>query len=273
MKPRIKNSLGLLLGWLGMISPCQSHISYVSRDLGSLDPLHPQVVVLSSQTVTSDFGWASGTDPNLGDSHKLRAFKFFLSNPGDLQIRVEGLSFIKGSLPISPLLRPAFSVYQGLAHEAPAALDHDSSVISALYNDTAYGVGNWQGSFRSLGDWKIGNDDGSSFSDLSSFTHVGHAADGSAANYGAAAGIFGDGNADGMVVRTLSLNSGFYSLFIGGAQYYDLLNTGGDATGSYGFSVTLTTIPEPSSSGLFVASAALALVLRRRFSSGRSSTP
>jgi PEP-CTERM motif len=102
---------------------------------------------------------------------------------------------------------------------------------------------------------------------------VGNGADGSVANFGGVSGIFGDGNADGMVVRTLSLNSGFYSLFIGGAQYYDLLNTGGDATGSYGFSVTLTTIPEPSSFGLLVAGAALVVMFRRRSSSGRNSTP
>ena len=272
MKNKLKNAFVWMLCWLGLIASGQAHISYVTRDFGSLDPLRPQVVVLSSQTVTSDFGWASGTDGNLGDSHKLRAFKFFLQNPGDLQIRVEGLSFIKGSLAIHPLLRPAFSVFQGLAHEAPAALDHDDSVISALYNDTVYGVGNWQGSFRSLADWKIGNDDGSSLSDLSSFAYVGHAADGSAMNYGGASGIFGDGNADGMVVQTLSLGSGFYSLFIGGAQYYDLLNTGGDLTGSYGFSVTLTTIPEPSVSAMLLL-AGLALRRRGRFASAKSSTP
>ena len=272
MKNKLKNTFVWMLCWLGLIASGQAHISYVTRDFGSLDPLRPQVVVLSSQTVTSDFGWASGTDANLGDSHKLRAFKFFLQNPGDLQIRVEGLSFVKGSVAINPLRRPAFSVFQGLAHEAPAVLDHDESVISALYNDTAYGVGNWQGSFRSLADWRIGNDDGSSFADLSSFAYVGHGADGSAMNYGAASGIFGDGIADGMVVQTLSLGSGFYSLFIGGAQYYDPLNTGGDLTGSYGFSVTLTTIPEPSVWALLLL-AGLALRRRERFASGKNSTP
>jgi hypothetical protein len=273
MKNIIKNSFGLLLCWLGLISSGQSHISYVARDFGALDPSSSQAVVLSSQTVTSDFGWVSGTDGNLGDSHKLRAFKFSMARAGDVQIRVEGLSFVKGSVSINALLRPAFSVYQGLAHESPATLDHDASAISTLYNDTTYGAGNWQGSFRALNDWKIGSDDGSTFADLSSFTYAGNGADGSVANFGGASGIFGDGNADGMVVRTLSLSSGFYSLFIGGAQYYDLLNTGGDATGSYGFSVTLTTIPEPSSFGLLVAGTALVAMFRRRSSSGRNSTP
>lgn len=262
MKNIFKNSFGLLLCWLGLISSGQSHISYVARDFGALDPTSPQVAVISSQTVTSDFGWASGTDINLGDSHKLKAFKFSISKAGGVQIRVEGLSFLKGSIPISALIRPAFSIYQGLAHDG---LDHDSSSISASYLNTTYGAGNWQGSFRALNDWKIGSDDGLTFADLSSFTYVGNGADGSAANYGAAARIFGDGIADGMVVQTLSLNPGSYSLFVGGAQYYDLMNSGGDATGSYGFSVTLTTIPEPSAFSLLaVGLGGLALVRRRR---------
>ena len=268
MKNIFKKSFGLLLCWMGLISLGQSHISYitgsVTRDFGALDPTSPQVVVISSQRVTSDFGWASGTDANLEDSHKLRAFKFSMARSGDVQIRVEGISFVSGSTSFSALLRPAFSVYQGLAHESPALGDHDTSSISATYNDTTYGRGNWQGSFRALNDWKIGNDDGSTIADLSSFTYVGNGADGSAANYGAAAGISGDGIADGMVVQTLSLNPGSYSLFVGGAQYYDLLNTGGGA-GSYGFSVTLTTIPEPSALSLLaVCLGGLAMLRRRR---------
>jgi len=261
----MKNMFGLLFCWMGLISLGQSHISYVARDFGALDPLSSQATVISSQTVTSDFGWASGTDINLGDSHKLKAFKFSMTKAGDVQIRVEGLSFVRGSVSINALLRPAFSIYQGLAHESPANLDHDSSSISASYLNTIYGAGNWEGSFRSLNNWKIGSDDGLTFADLSSFTYVGNGADGSAANYGGASGIFGDGKADGMVVQTLSLNPGSYSLFVGGAQYYDLLNSGGDASGSYGFSVTLTTIPEPSVLSLLaVGLGGWAIVRRRR---------
>ena len=94
---------------------------------------------------------------------------------------------------------------------------------------------------------------------------MGNGADGSVVNYGGGSGIFGDGKADGMVVQTLSLNPGSYSLFVGGAQYYDLMNSGGDATGSYGFSVTLTTIPEPSALSLLsVSLGGLAMIRRRR---------
>ena len=263
MKNIFKNSFGLLFCWLGLISSGQSHISYVARDFGVLDPTSPQVVVISSQRVTSDFGWASGTDANLEDSHKLRAFKFSMAQSGNVQIRVEGISFVSGSTSYSALPRPAFSIYQGLAHESPAALDHDTSPISATYNDTTYGRGNWLGSFRALNDWRIGNDDGETFADLSSFTYVGNGADGSAANYGGASGIFGDGIADGMVVQTLSLNPGSYSLFVGGAQYYGLMNSGG-GTGSYGFSVTLTTIPEPSALSLLAFGLGGLVMLRRR---------
>lgn len=264
MKNIFKNSFGFLFCWMGLISLGQSHISYVARDFGALDPLSSQATVISSQTVTSDFGWASGTDINLGDSHKLKAFKFSITRAGNVQIRVEGLSFLKGTIPISALMRPAFSIYQGLAHESPATLDHDSSPISASYLNTIYGAGNWQGSFRALNDWKIGSDDGLSFADLSSFTYVGNGADGSVANYGGASGIFGDGIADGMVVQTLSLNPGSYSLFVGGAQYYDLMNSGGDATGSYGFSITLTTIPEPSALSLLAFGLGGWAMMRRR---------
>ena len=272
MKNIFKKSFGLLLCWLGLISSGQSHISYVARDFGVLDPTSPQVVVRSSQTVKSDFGWASGTDANLEDSHKLRAFKFSMARSGYVQIRVEGLSFLMGSTPISALTRPAFSVYQGLAHESPADLDHDTSPISASYLNTTYGPGNWQGSFRALNDWKIGSDEGLTPADLSSFTYVGNGADGSAANYGAAAGIFGDGIADGMVVQTLSLNPGSYSLFVGGAQYYGLMNSGG-GTGSYGFSVTLTTIPEPSALSLLAFGlGGLVMMRRRRSEFSQSST-
>ena len=264
MKNIFKNSFGLLFCWLGLISLGQSHISYVARDFGALDQSSSQAIVISSQTVTSDFGWASGTDINLGDSHKLKAFKFSITKAGNVQIRVEGLSFLKGTIPISALIRPAFSIYQGLAHESPANLDHDSSSISASYLNTIYGADNWEGSFRALNDWKIGSDDGLSFADLSSFTYVANGADGSDVNYGLASGVFGDGKADGMVVQTLRLNPGSYSLFIGGAQYYDLMNSGGDALGSYGFSVTLTTIPEPTALSLLAVGLGGWAMMRRR---------
>lgn len=242
----------------------EAHISYVARDLGAYDPMVVRSSTIFSNTVSSDYGWASGTDANGGDSHKLRAFKFAMTTAGTIRILVQGQSFDRSGIPISALPLPAFSIYRGLGHESPALADHDSSMISTLWNDAAYGTGNWQGSFRGLADWKIGNDDGSSFGDLSSFTYMGNAADGTAAEFGDAPGILGDGNADGMVIHSLSLDSGFYSIFIGGGRYYDLLNTGGD-TSSFGFLVTVSTIPENSTTSLLVlAFGALCQRYRRR---------
>ncbi len=241
----------------------RAHISYVARDLGTYDPMVVRSFTLTGNTVSSDFGWASGTDANGGDSHKVRAFKFVMAASGNVTIQVQGLAFDRSGIPIAALGLPAFSVYRGLAHESPALGDHDSSVISALWNDTAYGAGNWQGSFRALGDWKIGNDDGTTFADLSSFIYVGNAADGTSAGYGGAVGIFGDGHADGMVVHSLNLDPGAYSIFVGGARYYDLLNTGGGGP-SFGFLLTLSTIPEPSVFALVVVGVCGLVVLRRR---------
>jgi hypothetical protein len=48
-----------------------------------------------------------------------------------------------------------------------------------------------------------------------------------------------------MVVHSLNLDPGAYSIFVGGARYYDLLNSGGD-TSSLGFLLTVSVIPEPS---------------------------
>ena len=237
MKLSILKTLLILL----TVSVSHAHISYVSRDLGSFNPIVASSVTLSSNTVSSDFGWASGTDANGGDSHKLRAFKFSVSSAGAVTFRAQGLSFDRSGVPIGALALPAFSVYRGLAHESPALGDHDSSVISALYNDSVYGAGNWQGSFRALGDWKIGNDDGATFADLSSFTYLGHAVDGESSDLG--------GGVDGMVVQTLNLDPGSYSIFVGGGRYYDLLNTGGDSS-SFGFLLTVSTIPEPSTGSL-----------------------
>ncbi|NDA26814.1 MAG: PEP-CTERM sorting domain-containing protein, partial [Verrucomicrobia bacterium] len=70
------------------------------------------------------------------------------------------------------------------------------------------------------------------------------------------------GGADGMVVQTLNLDPGSYSIFVGGGRYYDLLNTGGDSS-SFGFLLTASTIPEPST-GSLAGIAFVAWMLKRR---------
>jgi hypothetical protein len=99
---------------------------------------------------------------------------------------------------------------------------------------------------------------------LAYFTYIGHAADGTSANFGTAAGINGDGVADGFVTASFSgLLAGDYSLFVGGANY-SLQATEGPATfPTYGANVTLGLVPEPSTGFLLLGGAALLGLLRR----------
>ena len=244
---------------LACVSSASAHISYTGRDFGIFSAAGSDAPVrIANNTVTGNFGWASGTDANLGDSHKTRAFRFTLLNTGRVSLEVQGLDIIRSGVPVSALAHPGFSIYKGLAHLPPAAADHDASFISTLYNDSTYGAGNWQGSFNALGDWKIGSDDGSTFADLSSFTYMGNAADGSSANYGNGSGIRGDGVADGYIKSSFVLGPGDYSIFIGGG---DMVGT---STSSFAFNATLSVIPEPSTYALFGLGAVILLAGYRR---------
>jgi hypothetical protein len=140
--------------------------------------------------------------------------------------------------------------------------------------DASYGAGNWEGCFNALGDWKIGNDDGTTYADLSSFTYFGNAADGTSANYGSGASIIrrangttqtnatinGDGVADGLVTGAFALNAGDYTILVGGANY------SGTSTASFGFNATLSVIaiPEPSTYSLFAMGAMILVSAYRR---------
>lgn len=251
-----------------------AHIGYTNRNLGTFEVVGTTViasgnngtltnsgtsasVTITNQNVAGESGWAAGTDVRYGDSHDLRAFRFTLATPAVVTINVVGLDYVSGPINFSSLEHPAFSLYEGLAHLPPDALDHDSSAISVLWMESLVGAGNFDGTFNALGDWKIGSDDGLTFADLSSFGYVGNAADGTPANYGAAAGIQGDGLADGSVTATFYLEAGDYTLFVGGGNF------GGTSTSSFGFQTTLTVVPEPSIVGLAGFGLVL-LTLRRR---------
>jgi hypothetical protein len=172
------------------------------------------------------------------------------------------------------MANPGFSIYRGLAHLPLLPGDHDGSPISSTYMDDIYGAGNWEGCFNALGDWKIGNDDGTTYADLSSFTYFGNAADGTSANYGSGASIIrrangttqtnatinGDGVADGVVSGTFALDAGDYTILVGGATY------SGTSTASFGFNATLSVmaIPEPSTYALFGLGALLITFAYRR---------
>ena len=226
-----------------------AHITYTSRDLGTFSPGSETTSVTRSGSISSTFGWAYSTDADYGDSHRNRAFPFTLANAGQVVISVQ-------STGVDNILLPALSIYSGLAHISPDSLDHDGSAISVAYLNGLFGPGVAQGSFNALGDWAVGTEDvyntpGDPESgiavpaSLSYFTYMGNAADGSSANYGSAAGINGDGNADGYVSASFYLPAGDYTVMVGGAQMFTGDLPAGPYT-SYTADVTLSVIPEPS---------------------------
>ncbi len=121
---------------------------------------------------------------------------------------------------------------------------------NGVHDGLGLGGSGKEGAFRALAPWKIHNDAGT---ELNFQNLVGHRADGTAANYGPASGINGDGNADGKVSATFAnLPAGDYYLFVGGADYA-AQNTdpigNGTAYKSYGIGVTVAA-PEPTSAAL-----------------------
>ena len=248
-----KSGARILAVFLALTSFSQAHVSYSGRDL---TPAGGSAVVISNQTVSSPFGWADGTDADWGDSHRLRAFRFTLSYDTDVAISISAST--NGGAVLGTLL-PAFSIYSGLAHLPPAALDHDGAVVTVNYLTA---LGGREGAFRATDTWKMGSDDGVTDADLSTFTYVGHMADGTAANFGNAAGLVGDGLADGTVSGTFHLPAGTYSLFVGGADY--AAGVGAAAPFSnYGITTSLQIVPEPAT-GLAVACAGFIALRRRR---------
>ena len=220
----------------------------------------PYYKTITNQTVTSNFGWAAGTQPVYGDAHHIKAFRFTLAEAGLATIQVSA-DAARGTAAGLAIL-PAFSLFSGLLSTGSA--DYDTAGITLAYLQT---LGNPQprlGALNSLGDWKIGNDasvaDGLGnyeFNELSSLVYIGNVADGSSADFGSAAGIQGDGIADGRVRASFWLPAGGYSLILGGARI-----SGSDLR-SFGVQASLSVIPEPSAL-LLAAVSACGLFVRRR---------
>jgi hypothetical protein len=289
MKQKTKNSQSIATGSLIALSlliarPASAHTTYggVARNLGpnvetvpgsgvfnlpgmisGATAASPYFKTITNQVVTSDHGWASGTNPQFGDAHHVRAFRFALAEAGLATISVaaapsRGTASALGPVPI----HPAFSLYSGLLSSGSA--DYDTALITLAYLQTLGAPQPRAGALNSLGDWKMGNDaslpDGFGnydFSELSSLTYIGNAADGTSANFGNAPGINGDGISDGFVQSSFALPAGDYTLIIGGAD----INGSNGLT--FGIDASLSVIPEPSStllSGIF----GLGFALRRR---------
>lgn len=247
MKPILAAAITLLA-----VHTASAHVSYTGRDFGTFTGSGSEApVAISIGNLSSAFGWADSTDDNFGDSHRTRAFRFKLTQPATVSLRVQGATVGAAS----PLQFPAFSIYSGLCHVAPDAADHDASPISAAYLGTLGGVQPKEGALVALGNWKIGNEDvfntpGDPMSgvaipaSLSSLTYVGHAADGTPANYGTAPGIAGDGVADGDVSGTVTLPAGDYTVMIGGGDYAASIGAVAPFT-NYGITATLTVTQAP----------------------------
>ncbi len=146
---------------------------------------------------------------------------------------------------------------------------------NGVWDSAGLGNSGKEGAFNALGDWTIFNDPalpGRPSAQRADFNYIGHAADGTSANYGLVSGISGDGLADGLVSGTFAgLAAGEYFIVVGGAVYADQLNYNNSGQyGStntyltYGVSVSVTAIPEPASFAALAGLGVLGLAATRR---------
>lgn len=281
-----------------------AHISYTDRQFGTLSYYTPATIlpVAANRTLSSSFGWADATDANWGDSHRGRFYSFTLASTSTVIVTAERSDNTLIQTGAAGVFLPAFSIYKGIA---PAST-HDSSPNtvnwlrsqfgntavaesftdsnpnsvwdtnepftdtnnnavwdSAGLGDAIDGYSGKEGAANALGNWRIYSD-GGAFVD---FEHVGHAADGTSANFGNAAGITGDDVADGYVTAMFTdLAPGNYSVFLAGASNLAQFTEPGPSTfPTYTVGLTLQAIPEPCSYALIAGAGALGfLSLRRR---------
>lgn len=230
-----------------MASAAQAHVSYAGRDFGTFDGLSAASVTLSNQTVSGNFGWADAADADWGDSHKVRWFKFTLTNAAEVTFTA---SANPGATPtaIGGLI-PAFSLYAGVA---PASA-HDGTDLTLAYRQSLGFT--TEGGVNTLGDFQIGNTTA-----INQLTFLGHSLDG--------VGYLGDGTADGVTSKTFSLAGGTYSLILGGGDYLAQLTSNPNFASAYGLSASLSVSPVPEPSTYAFALTGLAVLagsrLRRR---------
>ena len=209
----------------------------------------PYLKTISISNIGTDSGWAAGTRPEFGDAHHIRAFRFSLAEAGWATIRAEA---------VSSAFLPGFTLYSGLLNLTGASPPYDGSPATIAYlNSIGQDTSVSARALNSLGYVEIYSDAGAGEAAKSTLYYFGNAADGTTDNFGNAAGIYGDGSADGIVQREFRLEAGDYTVFLGGA------NINGTNTGTQSASLSLMVIPEPS--GLLLTGCSLlGFAMRRR---------
>jgi hypothetical protein len=268
MNMKMNTTISMLVLALVGIETASAHTTYggVARNLGPANSSNglpvetpitgfsaasPYLKTISLSNIGGDSGWAEGTRPEFGDAHHIRAFRFTLAEAG--------LATIRASATTSGFM-PGFSLYSGLLNLSGYSPPYDGSPATIAYlNSIGQDTSVTARALNSLGNVKMYSDADpvSGAVAESALTYFGNAADGTSANFGNAAGIFGDGNQDGLVERQFWLEAGDYTIFLGGA------NINGVNTANQAASISLAVVPEPSVS-LLGAVAGLALVLRRK---------
>lgn len=242
-----------LLAALGVPST-EAHLTYpATRNFGTFDGSSAQSVSITGQSSRAN-GWADGADANWAPQDNQRYFQFTLLSATTINVSVMSL--------VPATFFPALSVYSGLGHAATdsAHPDFDGSTTTQAYL-AALGAPTRSGAFNALGDLTIGNDDDAAnnyVGSLIKLLYQGSAADGTASNYGSAAGINGDGHLDGLLTASLNLPAGVYTMAISGADYNN------PSTTAYGFNTTVSTVPEPGVTSLLGVTALAFGLLRRK---------
>ncbi|MDO9312236.1 MAG: FxDxF family PEP-CTERM protein [Nitrosomonas sp.] len=245
----MKNTFKYALLLVGMTSlPAMAHIGYGGRDFGTFTGASAATNTITNQSFTGNHGWIDGTDADWGDSHRLRAYMFKLENDADVKITFSGQSFVNSAgATVLGDTNPGFSLYSGLAHIAPFAADHDTAPGSIAIRDAVGGVGLTEGSFRTLTNWSITNDNNDP---ASVFTYIGSAYDGSSIDYGTGVIPGADGLADHMVSQVFHLTAGDYSIFVGGTDYF---SSGVTPLPAYGLTGVVSVVPEPETYAMLLA--------------------
>ncbi len=230
-----------------------AHLTYSGRNFGTFGA-SPRSATISNISSKAN-GWADGTDADWAVQDNQRYFEFVLSDPATVTFSVTSL--------VPATFYPAFTIFSGLGHSAtdPAHPDYDGSTTTQAYLASLPAPAR-KGSFDALGNLTIGNDNDPAnnyVGSLVTLLYQGSAADGTAANYGPASGINGDGLLDGNLTASFALPAGAYTLAVSGADYYSA------SASNYGFNTTLSVVPEPGAGAMLItAAAACGLLVRRK---------